>query len=135
MNHKQSNKQGKAKPIKKKLPLKKEGVLKKKLVDIQRDILRLTKPHHKLTKKALKRMLAQHFSEHPKLQLTSSNLYLLWSHLGIFSENAIKTLVTDTANNKWGKDVMIFRARQICLAKTLLPLIIKLANEGMDFEE
>ena len=123
------------KPAQKKPPLKKGMVLKKKLVDIQRDILRLTKPHHKLTKKALKRMLTQHFSEHPELQLIGNNLRLLWSHLGIFSENAIKTLVTDIANKKWGKDSMVFRARQICLAKILLPLIIKLADEGIDFEE
>ncbi len=118
-----------------KLPPKKEVVLKKKLADIRKDIDWLMTPKNELTSSQLEKMLAKYFSGHPKLQLVGNDFRQLWARLSIFAENEMINFVPYVAHKKWTGDQIRFLACQICLAKQLLPLVLKLASGDPDPEE
>lgn len=118
-----------------KLLPKKEVVLKKKLADIRKDIDWLMTPKNELTSSQLKKMLAKYFSGHPKLQLVGNDFRLLWANLSTFTKDEPSPFVAYVAKKKWTGDQIRFLACQICLAKQLLPLVLKLASDDPDSEE
>lgn len=118
-----------------KLPSKKEVVLKKKLADIRKDIDWLMTRKNGLTSSQLKKMLAKYFSGHPKLQLVENDFRQLWARLSIFAEKETINFVPHVARKKWTGVQIRFWACQICMAKQLLPLVLKLASDDPDYEE
>lgn len=125
----------KIKPAKKKHPLKKGVLLKKKLTDIMQDINFLKVSKKKLTENRLKKMLAKHFSEHPKLQLGDRNLLTLWAHLSVFAQDTKVVLVPYITGEEWTKDQLILLVRRVELAEKLMVAILEVTNADSDTEE
>ena len=129
----------KIKPAKKKRSSKQAVLLKKKLADITKAISLLTVSKKKVPREVprdrIEKMLAKHFSEHPKLQLSNTSPLMIWARLGIFAEDTRATLVPYIANEKWTKGQLKLLVYQICLAEKLMAAILELTNADPDNEE